>query len=119
MTVQGIQYLRVHRGGVANLGALDVACFAGQGPGEVFQDSRKVVGVSQWRVREGAYVSTLLPGASSALLLDLLEVPPPGLAAAIDHHTVSTLAITDVDAIYARLVGASGAWRHQRVQLTA
>ncbi|HEY3842386.1 MAG TPA: hypothetical protein VGL48_03975 [Acidimicrobiales bacterium] len=37
------------------LGAL--VCFAGRGPGEVFAGERKVVGLSQWRAREGALFS--------------------------------------------------------------
>jgi lipoate-protein ligase A len=40
-------------------GALgDLVCFAGRGPGEVFSDDRKVVGLSQWRSREGALFSS-------------------------------------------------------------
>jgi lipoate-protein ligase A len=40
-------------------GALgDLVCFAGRGPGEVFVDGRKVVGLSQWRSREGALFSS-------------------------------------------------------------
>ena len=40
-------------------GALgDLVCFAGRGPGEVFQGGRKVVGLSQWRAREGALFSS-------------------------------------------------------------
>jgi lipoate---protein ligase len=36
----------------------DLVCFAGRGPGEVFQRGRKVVGLSQWRSREGALFSS-------------------------------------------------------------
>jgi lipoate-protein ligase A len=32
----------------------ELVCFAGRGPGEVFSAGRKVVGLSQWRAREGA-----------------------------------------------------------------
>jgi lipoate-protein ligase A len=48
----------VHRGrSVA--GALgDLVCFAGRGPGEVFLGGAKVVGLSQWRAREGALFSS-------------------------------------------------------------
>ena len=49
----------VHEGSLAGRPAWRVACFAGRGPGEIFVDGRKVVGVSQWRVREGAFVSTV------------------------------------------------------------
>ena len=33
-------------------------CFAGHGPGEVFAGERKLVGLSQWRAREGALFSS-------------------------------------------------------------
>ena len=36
----------------------DLVCFAGRGPGEVFHGARKVVGLSQWRAREGALFSS-------------------------------------------------------------
>ena len=36
----------------------DLVCFAGRGPGEVFHGGRKVVGLSQWRAREGALFSS-------------------------------------------------------------
>jgi lipoate-protein ligase A len=39
-------------------GALgELVCFAGKGPGEVFHHGRKVMGLSQWRSREGALFS--------------------------------------------------------------
>ncbi len=48
-------------------------CFAGRGPGEVFAGDRKLVGLSQWRGREGALFSSCLymrwdPGPLAALL---------------------------------------------------
>lgn len=36
----------------------DLVCFAGRGPGEVFLDDRKIVGLSQWRSREGSLFSS-------------------------------------------------------------
>ena len=36
----------------------ELVCFAGRGPGEVFHGGRKVVGLSQWRAREGALFSS-------------------------------------------------------------
>jgi lipoate-protein ligase A len=36
----------------------ELVCFAGRGPGEVFRGGRKVVGLSQWRAREGALFSS-------------------------------------------------------------
>jgi lipoate-protein ligase A len=48
----------VHRGRSTPGPFGDVVCFAGRGPGEVFQGGRKVVGLSQWRAREGALFSS-------------------------------------------------------------
>jgi hypothetical protein len=36
----------------------ELVCFAGRGPGEVFVGDRKLVGLSQWRSREGALFSS-------------------------------------------------------------
>jgi lipoate-protein ligase A len=44
-----VQRGRAHPGSHGSL-----VCFAGSGPGEVFARGRKVVGVSQWRAREGS-----------------------------------------------------------------
>ena len=35
-----------------------IVCFSGKGPGEVFHHERKVMGVSQWRGKEGALFHT-------------------------------------------------------------
>jgi lipoate-protein ligase A len=48
----------VHRGRAESGELGDLACFAGRGPGEVFHGGRKVVGLSQWRAREGALFSS-------------------------------------------------------------
>jgi hypothetical protein len=74
-----------------------VACFAGRGPGEIFVDGRKVVGVSQWRVREGAFVSTVLHADSSSPLLDILYDVPDGLGDALNHHVVGSLGLNGDD----------------------
>ena len=53
----------------------ELVCFAGRGPGEVFHGDRKVVGLSQWRSREGALFSSCAYASwAPAPLLDLLEV---------------------------------------------
>lgn len=46
--------LEVHRGGSVPRPWSERVCFAGVGPGEVLADGRKVVGVAQWRSRQGA-----------------------------------------------------------------
>ncbi len=53
----GVASFEVH-GGRAEPGEFgDLVCFAGRGPGEVFSHGRKVMGLSQWRSREGALFS--------------------------------------------------------------
>jgi lipoate-protein ligase A len=69
--------LVVHRGRAepGRHGAL--VCFSGRGPGELLRDGRKVMGVSQWRSREGALFHTCAytrwdPGP----LVDLFDLAP-------------------------------------------
>jgi lipoate---protein ligase len=76
--------LHVHTGRSVpgDLGTL--VCFAGRGPGEVFRGVRKVVGLSQWRAREGALFSSCAylhwdPTALLALV-DVDEAVRAGLA---------------------------------------
>jgi lipoate-protein ligase A len=53
-----VHELHVHSG-KSEPGPLgDLVCFAGRGPGEVFAGERKLVGLSQWRAREGALFSS-------------------------------------------------------------
>ena len=58
LTRLGLTGLSVHVGRAAPGELGDVVCFAGRGPGEVFHGVRKVVGLSQWRAREGALFSS-------------------------------------------------------------
>lgn len=54
----GLRGFDVHTGRSVPGDLGEVACFAGRGPGEVFFRGRKVVGLSQWRAREGALFSS-------------------------------------------------------------
>lgn len=54
----GEQGFEVHVGRSVPGDLGDLVCFAGRGPGEVFRGARKVVGLSQWRAREGALFSS-------------------------------------------------------------
>jgi lipoate-protein ligase A len=63
----------------------DLVCFAGRGPGEVFHGPAKVVGLSQWRAREGALFSSCAylrwdPGPLVALIDVEEEARAAGLA---------------------------------------
>ena len=68
--------LAVHEGPPVRAEWSSLVCFAGLGPGEVRAGGAKVVGVAQWRGREGALFHTAAyrrwdPGA----LVDLLDAP--------------------------------------------
>ena len=109
--------LVVHEGPLEVDGAFSVVCFTGRGPGEVFLEHRKVVGVTQWRVREGTFVSTVLHGQSTLPLIEGLVDRPPGIADALDHHTIESLGIVDAEAVVQRLVSVDGPWHSRRLVL--
>ena len=109
----------VHEGGLEGDPALRVACFAGRGPGEVFVNERKAVGVTQWRVREGAFLSTVLRASNSCALVDLLHAPPPAMFAALDHHSTISLGVEDAEALTTDLRDRSGPWRFRSFHLAA
>jgi lipoate-protein ligase A len=96
-------------------GALgDLVCFAGRGPGEVFFDDRKIVGLSQWRSREGALFSSCAYLEWMAEpLLDLLSFDDPtrsDLARGLRDVAVGVGALSpparELAEVCARLVGA-------------
>jgi lipoate-protein ligase A len=100
----------VHTGSLEGAIAHRLVCFAGRGPGEVFVDDRKAVGVTQWRVREGIFLSTVVHSHSSAPVLEFLESVPEGLAQSLDHQVLSSLGIDDVDVAVDQLRTLSGPW---------
>jgi lipoate-protein ligase A len=72
----GVAGAAVHRGRATRDGLSALVCFAGRGPGEVTVGARKVVGVAQWRCRQGALLQSLACEVwDPAPLLDLLVVP--------------------------------------------
>ncbi len=98
----------VHRGALEGVLEHRVVCFAGRGPGEVFVDGRKAVGLTQWRVREGIFVSTVIHSKPSSDILRYLTSTPDGLGASLDHHLVTTLDLVNVDQVVADVREASG-----------
>jgi lipoate-protein ligase A len=71
----GLSGGRVHQGRAVPGRHGHLVCFAGRGPGEVFHDDRKVVGVSQWRSREGAlFHSCAYATWDAAPLVGLLDL---------------------------------------------
>ncbi len=85
----GSRGLGVHRGASVPAPApgSDVICFAGIGPGEVTWRGRKVVGLAQWRSREGVLVhGCAYRRWDAAAIADLVSRPLPtrrALASAI------------------------------------
>jgi lipoate---protein ligase len=76
------EQLAVHRGASLAAPGSDVVCFAGIGPGEVLVGSRKVVGLAQWRSREGALVhGCAYRHWAPQSLVDLLFLDGPARAA--------------------------------------
>jgi lipoate---protein ligase len=100
--------IEVHEGPLTGEAQHRVACFAGRGPGEVFVNGRKAVGLTQWRVREGVLASSVLPAQPSSALMEILAEPPDGLSEALDHHTRSTLGLVDASPVLERLIRSSG-----------
>jgi lipoate---protein ligase len=72
-------------------------CFAGVGPGEVTAGGRKVVGVAQWRCREGALFHTCAYRHFDPLpLADLLALPPDVRRSASDRLARSAAGLADL-----------------------
>lgn len=88
----------MHEGSVEGDPAYAAACFAGAGPGEIFVDGRKLVGVTQWRVREGVFVSTVAHHNDSQPLAAVVSDAPTGLAEALAHQSLDSLGL-DGDAL--------------------
>ncbi|MEI8126491.1 MAG: hypothetical protein WCG86_01605 [Actinomycetota bacterium] len=97
-----------------------VACFAMGGPGEVFLDGRKAVGLTQWRVREGSFISTVLHRGDSSAILTQIPVVPEGLESALQHHNLETLGfVSHADDIERAVLGASNPWLRRQLFLSA
>jgi lipoate-protein ligase A len=92
----------------------ELVCFAGRGPGEVFDGERKVVGLSQWRSREGALFSSCAYASwEPGPLLELLEVDGPSRAEVAEELTGAALGLgallppeAELSSVRARLVGS-------------
>lgn len=109
---------RVHEGSLEGDPALRVVCFAGRGPGEVFVHEKKAVGVTQWRVREGIFVSTVIHAHPSTEVVGLLREAPPGITEALDHEIISSLGIHDPEEMLRELATISGPWFVRQLLLT-
>jgi hypothetical protein len=100
----------VHEGALEGEVEFRLVCFAGRGPGEVFVDERKTVGLTQWRVREGVFVSTVLHAGPTTDVLEYLREVPSGLDQALDHQTLGSLTLGDREDFLAEVLRAGGHW---------
>jgi lipoate-protein ligase A len=107
----------VHDGPLEGDPAYRLVCFAGSGPGEVFLDGRKAVGVTQWRVREGIFASTVMHAHASNDLVRFLRVVPEGLERALSHQVLSSLTDVSRENLIATLRQTSGPWRERVIDL--
>lgn len=108
----------MHEGALEGEDAHRVVCFAGRGPGEVFVNDRKAVGLAQWRVREGIFLTSVLHARASNSVVDLLVDPPAGLRVALDHHVTASLDIDDPEGLLVELRQAGGPWLERQLFLT-
>lgn len=93
-------------------------CFAGRGPGEVMVDGRKTVGLTQWRVREGTLVSTVLHASDSSEVANYLVTVPNGLQQSLSHQTLGTLKLGRGDGVLLGLGSDSGCWNMRTVSVS-
>lgn len=76
-----------------------LVCFSGRGPGELFSAGRKVMGISQWRSREGSLFHTCAYAHwDPRPLIDLLVVDPPTREALLRDLPGTAAGILDLGA---------------------
>ncbi len=99
--------LTVHRGGPVPAYGSDVVCFAGVGPGEVVRGGRKVVGLAQWRSREGVLVhGCAYRRWDPEPLVGLLALPVSERRALVEALRDVALGLEDLGA---------GSWGHEHL----
>jgi lipoate-protein ligase A len=107
----------VHDGPIEGDRAHRLVCFAGRGPGEVFVDGVKAVGVTQWRVREGIFVSTIMHAHPSDEVLSYLKEVPEGLAPALEHQVLSSITDVGAEVLLESLRYSGGTWQYRAIRL--
>ncbi|HEY1828836.1 MAG TPA: hypothetical protein VGG38_01205 [Acidimicrobiales bacterium] len=114
----GVDNLEVHAGRSRPGELGELVCFAGRGPGEVFHHGRKVMGLSQWRSREGSLFSMCVYARWDPVpLLDLMPLEDDvreSLAADLIAVAVGTGELTeggaDLEALGAHLLVSFPQW---------
>ena len=96
----------------------ELVCFAGRGPGEVLYAGRKVVGLSQWRSRQGAlFSSCVYDHWDPAGLMQLLDVDDAARAPLVSDLASAALgvgelepAVDDMEALGRALLASFDGW---------
>ena len=98
----------------------DLICFAGRGPGEVFSSGRKVVGLSQWRSREGSlFSSCAFTVWDPTPMVGLLDVDEAGRARLVQELCSVAVGLSDlagqpggapIDSVRDALVSSFDSW---------
>jgi lipoate-protein ligase A len=96
----------------------ELVCFAGRGPGEVLHAGRKVVGLSQWRSREGALFSCCAYDRwDPSGLMELLDVDDLARASVVSDLRAAALgvgelepAISDIAVLARALLASFDGW---------
>jgi lipoate-protein ligase A len=100
----GLSGFEVHAGRAAPGELGELVCFAGKGPGEVFHYGRKVMGLSQWRSREGALFSACAyEHWDPAPLVELVHVDEPTRAGLVSDLAPMAVGLGDLDPSTAHL----------------
>jgi lipoate---protein ligase len=119
----GVAGALVHEGPPSTSAAGRGVCFGGIGPGEVSVGGRKVVGISQWRCRDGALFSCAVyhRWEPETLAVDLMVVPGVARTALIAALEAAAVGLDDLigpvpdpvvrDAFLAALPPTSPWWR--------
>ena len=94
----GVVATSVHRGRSVPGELGDLVCFAGRGPGEVFVGDRKMVGLSQWRAREGALFSSCAYVRWDAeRMVELFDLDDPTRALLVDELASAAVGLSEVE----------------------
>jgi hypothetical protein len=94
----GIVATSVHRGRSVPGELGDMVCFAGRGPGEVFVGDRKLVGLSQWRAREGAlFSSCAYVRWDVERMVELFDLDDPTRALLVDELASAAVGLSEVE----------------------
>ncbi len=103
--------ISVHEGSLEGDPSFRVVCFAGRGPGEVFLGDRKTIGLTQWRVREGVLLSTVLHAQPTSDVLEYLVSVPEGLSEVLNYQGLAPLQMGQTEQLVGQLRSTSGPWQ--------